>query len=156
MHKAGTVQVDTHCESHTATPKKAHVSVGCTVLGQFTRYDVSSACFIHLAWWPYYICSKVIKRGGAVDCEESKLGILTYPEDVAFCQVRWWWLFPCENFGRMFDHSFPACTFFFFLVQISLHTLIPHFTPGLVRSGSASWDDCGWVPWPVACELISA
>ena len=30
-----------------------------------------------------------------------------------------------EDFGRTFDHSFPACTFFFFLVEISSRTLIP-------------------------------
>ena len=40
---------------------------------------------------------------------------------------------PCEDFGRMFDHSFPA-----FYVEISLHTLIPLFRPGSVHSGSAS------------------
>ena len=24
---------------------------------------------------------------------------------------KWWWLFPCEDFGRLFDLSFPTCTF---------------------------------------------
>ena len=37
-------------------------------------------------------------------------------------------------------HSLPAL--FSFSVEISLRTLIPLFTPGLVQSGSASWDDC--------------
>ena len=39
----------------------------------------------------------------------------------------------------------PPCTFFFFFfeVQISLHTLIPLFMPGSVHSGSASWHNCG-------------
>ena len=32
---------------------------------------------------------------------------------------------------------------FFFKVEISLRTLIPLFTPGLVHSCLASWDDCG-------------
>ena len=41
----------------------------------------------------------------------------------------------------MFDNSFPACAFVF-LVEISSCTLIPHFRPGSVHSGSASWDDC--------------
>ena len=40
----------------------------------------------------------------------------------------------------MFDFSFPACAFFFFLVEISLCKLIPLFRPGSVNSGSASWD----------------
>ena len=31
----------------------------------------------------------------------------------------------CENFGRMFDNSFPACAFFFFLSVISSRILIP-------------------------------
>ena len=53
----------------------------------------------------------------------------------------------CQTFGRMSDHSFPACAFFFFLssVEISSHTLIPLFRPGLVHNGSASRDDSGWV-----------
>ena len=25
----------------------------------------------------------------------------------------WWWLLACEDFGRMFDTSFPDCVFFF-------------------------------------------
>ena len=49
----------------------------------------------------------------------------------------------------MFDHSFPACSFFFlsffFNVKISSRTLITLFRPGSVHSGSASWDDCDWV-----------
>ena len=47
----------------------------------------------------------------------------------------------CEDFGRMFDHSFPACALFFFEVEISSRTLIPLFMPGSVHSGSASLDD---------------
>ena len=47
----------------------------------------------------------------------------------------------------MFDHSFPACIFFFFFfeVEINLCTLIPLFRPGSIRSGSVSWDDCCWM-----------
>ena len=50
----------------------------------------------------------------------------------------------CENFGRMFDNSFPACAFFFFFfkVEIRSHALIPLLMPGSVHSGSASWEDC--------------
>ena len=46
----------------------------------------------------------------------------------------------CEDLGRMFDKLFLACALFYFifLVEISLRTLIPLFTPGLVHSGSAS------------------
>ena len=51
----------------------------------------------------------------------------------------------CEYFGRMFDHSFPACAYLFiyfsFLEEISSYTLISLFVPGSVHSGSASWDD---------------
>ena len=50
----------------------------------------------------------------------------------------------CKDFRRMFDHSFLACAFFFNLeVEISSCTLIPLFVPGLVHSGSVSWDVCG-------------
>ena len=55
----------------------------------------------------------------------------------------------CEDFGRIFDHSFPACAFVVVVVvvvvlmEISSHTLIPLFTPGSGYSGSASGDDCG-------------
>ena len=51
----------------------------------------------------------------------------------------------CEAFGRMFDHSFPACVAFkiFFFWFRSLHTLIPLFMPGSVHSCSASWEGCG-------------
>ena len=47
----------------------------------------------------------------------------------------------CEDFGRMFDNSSPACAFFFlfsFKVEISSRTLIPLFRPESVHSGSAS------------------
>ena len=39
-------------------------------------------------------------------------------------------------------HSPPTRFLYFLWVEISLCTLIPLFTPGLVHSGSASWDDC--------------
>ena len=52
----------------------------------------------------------------------------------------------CENFGRMSDHSFSACAFFFSFffceVEISSRTPIPLFMPGSVHSGSASCGDC--------------
>ena len=35
----------------------------------------------------------------------------------------------CEDLGRMFDNSFPACAFFFFKVEISSRKLIPLFRP---------------------------
>ena len=46
--------------------------------------------------------------------------------------------FACEDFGRMFDHSFPACAFFFFESEISSRALISLVIPGSVHSGSAS------------------
>ena len=42
----------------------------------------------------------------------------------------------CYDLGKMFDHLFPACTFF--KVDISMRTLISLFMPGSVHSGSAS------------------
>ena len=61
----------------------------------------------------------------------------------------------CQDLGRMFDFSFPACSFhpffsflfssFFFEVEISSRTPTSLFRPGSVHSGSASWDDCGSV-----------
>ena len=44
----------------------------------------------------------------------------------------------CKDFGRMFDHLFPTCAFFFFLVEISLYTLIPLSMPGSACIGSVS------------------
>ena len=46
----------------------------------------------------------------------------------------------CEDFGRMFDYSFPACVFLFFCfkVEISSRKLFPLFRPGSVHSGLAS------------------
>ena len=48
----------------------------------------------------------------------------------------------CKDFGRMFDHSFPAYailfSFFFSEVEISICTPIPLFMPGSVHSGSVS------------------
>ena len=40
--------------------------------------------------------------------------------------------FACENFGRMFENSFPACAFLLLLlaVEISSRKLIPLFRPG--------------------------
>ena len=55
---------------------------------------------------------------------------------VAFCMLARIW-------GRVFDHAFRACTFFFFEVEISSCTLIPLFMPGSV------------VPWQVVCDLLS-
>ena len=54
--------------------------------------------------------------------------------------------FACEDLWRMFNNSFPTCTFFFFFkVEMRLCTLITLFWTGSVHSGSASWDDCGQV-----------
>ena len=51
-------------------------------------------------------------------------------------------------------YSPPALFFFFFEGQISSCTLIPLFTTGSVRSGSASWDDCGRM-FPVKLHVSS-
>ena len=59
---------------------------------------------------------------------------------------KWWWLFPClQGFHTECTtiHSLPALFFFFLEVEISSWTLIPLFRPGLVHSGSVSWDNCG-------------
>ena len=59
----------------------------------------------------------------------------------------WWWLLPrlrgfWENCSTI--HYLPALFFFFFEVEICLHTL--------VHSGSASWDDCGRMFPAKVCE----
>ena len=48
--------------------------------------------------------------------------------------------FACEDFERMFDHSVPACAFFFFFfeVEISSRTLILLFMPRSSHSDSGS------------------
>ena len=51
-----------------------------------------------------------------------------------------------QGFWEKVDKSIPTCTFFFFCkVEISSCTPVTLFWPGSVHSGSASWDDCGWV-----------
>ena len=68
---------------------------------------------------------------------ELKVGIIT-------CVNRKWSgrgsFFPaCQDLERMYNHSFPACTFFLaFKVEISLRTLIPLFRPGSVHRDSGS------------------
>ena len=58
----------------------------------------------------------------------------------------------------MFNYSFPACTSSIFLSggshthTNSLHSL--SCMPGSVHSGSANWDDCGWV-FPDELQLNS-
>ena len=75
---------------------------------------------------------------------------------VCFCSC---FFLACEDFGRMFDHSFPACPlpppfFFFFEVEISLRTLIPLFYarigPQWLSELRRLWPN---VPCQVACEL---
>ena len=43
-----------------------------------------------------------------------------------------------EDFRSMFEKSIPACTFFFFQVELRLHTLIPLFRLGSVHGGLVS------------------
>ena len=72
----------------------------------------------------------------------------SYPPEESW-SMSWWGagFFPaCEDFGRMFDQSFPSHALnFFFKVETRSRTLIPLFMPGSVLKGSASWDDCGRV-----------
>ena len=61
----------------------------------------------------------------------------------------WWWLF--SSLARILGecltiHSLPVLFFFFLVVEISLHTLIPLCMPGSVHGGSASWNNCLNVP----------
>ena len=80
---------------------------------------------------------------------------LSFSRIYSYCYLLWLWrwlFFPlaCENFGRMFHHSFLACAVF--KMEISARTLIPLFMPGSVHSGSASRNDCGRV---FQCSLTS-
>ena len=43
----------------------------------------------------------------------------------------------CQEFGRMFNNSFPAYIFFFFKWRLAR----AHYST-LFHSGSASWNDC--------------
>ena len=47
--------------------------------------------------------------------------------------------------GECLTSKSPPALFFFFKVEISLCTLIPLFTPGLVHSSLVNWDDCNRV-----------
>ena len=81
------------------------------------------------------------------ETDELKL-ILTWIQPLsswAHCGGGGGFFLACKDFGKMFNNAFPACAIFFFLVEISLCTLILLFTLGLVHSGSVSWDDCDQV-----------
>ena len=61
-------------------------------------------------------------------------------------ELLWWSFLKCKDLERMFDKSFPACTFLYvFFMEISSHTLIPLFRPGSIHSDSATWDNCNRV-----------
>ena len=56
----------------------------------------------------------------------------------------------CKDFGGRFDDSLPTLFFCFVkkkYVQVVISSLTPISLskPGSVHSGSASWDNCGWV-----------
>ena len=56
------------------------------------------------------------------------------------------WLFPrLRVFWENVWPFNPCLRFFFFWVETSSRKLIPLSRPGSVHSGSASWDDYGWV-----------
>ena len=62
----------------------------------------------------------------------------------------------CEDLGRMFDNSFPACAFFFLFpkVEISSRTLFPLFariSPPWLSELRRMWPNA---PCQVACELV--
>ena len=77
-------------------------------------------------------------------CECQKKGETLGTDSAGRESWWWWWLFPCmqEFWGKVTIQSPPAL---FFLMEISSCTQIPLFRSESVHSGSASWDDCGWV-----------
>ena len=89
--------------------------------------------------------------------ESGKWTFVCCPLQRILIHLFWWWLFliawiwaKCSTI-----HSPPAPPpplFFpsFFPVEISSRTPIPVLRPGSVHSGSANWDDCGWV-FPETC-----
>ena len=94
----------------------------------------------------------------AINFQQVSVNFLTDREDqrqIASNELlQMWWLFPRlpgfgENVWPFIPHLcfsyFSSSSFFFFKVEISLHTLFPLFRPGSVHSGSVSWDDCGQV-----------
>ena len=63
-------------------------------------------------------------------------GFFTLEDFIYFLKV--WWMI----------HSLHFFFLFFKKMKISLHAPIPPLGPGLVHSGSVSWDDCGWAHFP--------
>ena len=65
--------------------------------------------------------------------------------------------FTCDDLWGRFDESLPVCAFNFFLMEISLCTLIPLFQPGSVGRGSVCWGDWMSIPWWIVyIRIISA
>ena len=78
--------------------------------------------------------------------------LLAFP---SFHAVRFFSL-ACDDLGRMFIHSFPACAFLssFFKVEISSRTLIPLFMPESPQWLSEIRRLWSSVPRGAACELV--
>ena len=66
-------------------------------------------------------------------------------------------LLACEDFGRMFDHSFPVCTFFFFFWSGDWLAHTNSTLYAMINPWWLSWLRWLWVNalWQVVCELIS-
>ena len=92
-------------------------------------YDKQVACMEKFICKPFsvFACMHLVKR--APFCLFRKETVIHTHTHTQWCCIGFF--LACEDFGKMFD--------------ISLHELIPLFTPGLVHSGSVNWDNCKWV-----------
>ena len=91
-------------------------------------------------YWPLNMCSllSVCVLSSIRGCSPVPGGAVAVASS-SFARILW----ECLTIHSPPVHCCFLCVFF--KVEISSRTLIPLFTPRSVHSGSASWDDCGWL-----------
>ena len=113
-HALMSVLIVSLCSSHASTAviiAVQTVSASCPTLGRFAS-GTSEVGVISLAIWWYF------------------------PHFRAFWVCVWG-----GGGGRKVRRFIPQPALFIFKVEINSHTPVPHFRPGSVHSGLASWDD---------------
>ena len=108
-------------------------------------YSKNTWVDLHRVWtkwvtagWSQQLCSARPRPPNQVVQQQLRIHIRQW----------WWWLFPpLAGFGENVQPFISHLSFFLVLfdMEISSCTLIPLFMPRSLYSGSASWDDCGWV-----------
>ena len=131
-HKAllgcGVAKAD-RCGKSRPSPIAANCSSDNSRHGLLTKWWIMHSSQIH-EWQDKLTCIKSQKFVSSI-YTPCKINVEDGVVVVAFSLL-------VRIFGRVFNHSFPGCAFFFFEVEISLRTLIPLFEPGSVHSGTAS------------------